>query len=239
MSQRRRAADDTDMDITASTSVTVLPSTGGRRRWFAKQPASPVVPDPAPTSDVTVLETTPVLPEGEHPQPASDFAPLAAFGRWMADFDGTGPVSAVPISAVPVSVGPVSTPAVVPARALATVALTLPAAAPLTAYSTSVTTEPAPVTVHTVAPTYEPSAARPDESAKIAELTRDLHELTEELETIRQRNAAERMNLLEQLASARDARRSAETELAAVQAILDAAERRLPAPRRSQLHAVS
>lgn len=219
MSPGECAADDTDMDITASTSVTVLPSTSGRR-WFAKRPTSPVAPEPEPTSDVTVLPAAPVAPDADvDPVQAhtSEHAPLAAFGRWMADFDATGPAEPVPA------------PATIP----------VPVAVPLMAYSTSVTTQPAPVTVHAVAPNYEPSAQPPDESDKIAELTRDLKDLTEELETVRQRNAAERMNLLEQLASARDARRAAETELAAVQAVLDAAERRLPAQRRGQLHAVS
>lgn len=210
------------MDIAASTSVTVLPASGVRRRWFARRPGAPLVPEAAATSDVTVLEAVPSTAHSDHQAPASDFAPLAAFGRWMADFDSSDPGSDARVN------GNVSAPE----------AVTVPA--PSTAYSSSMTTEPATVTTHAMAPSYEPSAPRPDQSDKIAELTRDLRDLTEELETVRQRNAAERMNLLEQLASARDARRAAETELAAVQAILDAAERRLPAPRRShQLHAVS
>lgn len=195
------AADDSGMDITAATSVTVLPATAGRR-WFTRRPASAVpAREPGPASDVTVLEATRTLPPGEPLEPPTEPAPLAAFGRWMADFDATGPASAQPVS-TPVT----------------------QSATPDFPNSVS---RPSPVTVH------------PGESSRIAELTRDLRELTAELETVRQRHAAERMSLLEQLAGARDARRAAETELAAVQAVLEAAERKLPAPRRGQLHAVS
>lgn len=218
MSRRKPGADDTNMDITASTSITVLPSSAGRR-WFARRGSATVVPvrETAPDHGAVVPAALPAVPpavspdEGATPsQPpvASEPAPLAAFGRWMADFNATHPVSDTPVGL----------------------------SASLTQLHAPPAQERAPATL----PSYEPSAPRPDESAKIAELTRDLQDLTAELEAVRQRTAAERMGLLEQLADARDARRTAQMELAAVQAILDAAERKLPAPRRGHpLHAVN
>ena len=207
------------MEISApTTAVTVLPSSRARRWLPTRRSHAPAAPEPAtqPVEEVTpaldsdapITVTADEVALSAAPPAAPELAPLAAFGRWMADFaDDTAP-KAAPAPAQPVS-----------------------SAAPLVTYSSSIGT-PAD------SPAQEPAQPSGD-SERVAQLTAELKALSDELETFRQRSAAERMHLLEELANARDARRAAETELAAVQAVLDAAERRLPAPRRGTLHAVS
>lgn len=241
------------MDISAPvTAVTVLPSQRGRR-WLPtrRRAESPPAPDevsteaaPAVTevpAEVTTVIAVPATATvsttaGQEPPLASpehaELAPLAAFGRWMADFDA--PAAAPAQRRAPV-VAPAAPPAVAVAATPA-VTVTPAVAAPPAAPAASAAPSPGPSTTAPAAPAA--STLVPD-SGELARLKADLAALTEELETARQRSAAERMHLLEELANARDARRAAETELAAVQAVLDAAERRLPAPRRGTLHAVS
>ncbi|MDQ1688497.1 MAG: hypothetical protein QOK42_1472 [Frankiaceae bacterium] len=114
-------------------------------------------------------------------------APLAHFGRWLADLEGT--------------------PSAPPAEAVAPEAVEL---------------------------TELPSAEADDE--RLRGLAQEVKDLAEELETVRQRAAAERMRLLEDLSVAREARHAAEQELAAMQAVLEVAERQVPRPRLGYVH---
>lgn len=84
-----------------------------------------------------------------------------------------------------------------------------------------------------VAPLPSPEPISDDE--QVRNLTHEIKLLSDELDTLRQRSAAERMRLLEELANAREARHAAEKELAAMQAVLDAAEQQIPRPRSATL----
>jgi hypothetical protein len=197
------------MDLTSLTApaVDVLPAERTARRWrLGRERAVPLaeladvieesgpdaeafpVDDPAAEPDVTRAESD-AGSDVESAAPAEtgahgeDPAPLASFGRWLADIEG---------------------------------AATSPVAA-----------DEAPAEPSVAEPPADPAA----DADLVRSLKREVQQLAEELETVRQRTAAERMSLLQQLSDAREARHAAELELASVQAVLDAAEARLPRPR--------
>jgi hypothetical protein len=194
------------MDLTSLTApaVDVLPAERTARRWRLGRERAVPLADLADTLDEVGTDAEPLPVDGpaaEAPadtraesdsdsaaaaQPAAhgdDPAPLASFGRWLADIEG---------------------------------AATAPAEA-----------EEAPAEPSVVEPEADPAA----DADLVRSLKREVQQLAEELETVRQRSAAERMSLLQQLSDAREARHAAELELASVQAVLDAAEARLPRQR--------
>ena len=89
----------------------------------------------------------------------------------------------------------------------------------------------APAASETISPEPLPAAETVSDDERVRSLQHEVHLLAEELDTLRQRSAAERMRLLEELANAREARHAAEKELAAMRAVLDAAEQQIPRQR--------
>jgi hypothetical protein len=178
------------MDSTPVTfsAVDVLPGERPARRFrLGRERAAAITPDVPEDAAVDASPEPAAVPA--EPQ---DPAPLASFGRWLADLEDTGPAQ--------------------------------------------VAEEPAEPVQPVAAESAEPAAS---DDVRVQSLLREIKQLADELETVRQRSAAERMRLLQDLSDAREARHAAETELAAVRAVLDAAEQHLPRPRSEVLPSMS
>jgi hypothetical protein len=184
------------MDITSVpvVAVEILPTQRAPRRWRPGQSAAASTREAARVKSAEGLETDTLEADGVEANGVEaaaitalfeDPAPLASFGRWLADMDE------------------------------------IPPAPPAEATAVAVTADPAA----------DADASPEADNERLRGLAQEVKDLSEELETVRQRAAAERMRLLEDLSAAREARHLAEQELAAMQAVLDVAERQLPRPR--------